>query len=247
MKQILAVIAICIMLLAGSAWAEQYIIPSDRAILQTMLRFGALDINTDVVIDDYAKLAECDLYTVFHENEFKWDKIRKGLRNKIRQEASTYPTNYMIKGFVSLDRYDFKNKIFLMSEGSSILNVNAFKIMVFNNSYCQKPLKVLPRDYLATIDTRINIPGFIMSEADAQAMLDRFNKANNKARQIVVKFNIQIIDVPLVRIDRSNVAAQYDPKTFVGLSPNIVLSAKLNSVEFYEEPEMKRRISIYIP
>jgi hypothetical protein len=230
------------------ARAAEYIVPSDLAMLQTMLRFGALDINNDVVIDDYAKIAECDLFAVFKKDDFKWNKIRAGLRNKIRNEAITYPVNYTVRGFLSLDRYDFKTKTFLIKQDVALLGVNSFRLMDMNPNYCVGHiLKILPTNYTATVDTRLDVPGFVMSESDAQAMLERFQKAGNAARQIVARFNITIIDMPTVKMQTNDVALWYNNVSFVGKDTRLVMTAKIDSIEFFEEAEMQRRIAVLRP
>ena len=241
----LSVLALC--LLPCMAHADEYIAPTPKALLQTMLRFGALDINNDVVIDDYAKIMECDLYSVFHENDFKWHKIRDGLRNKIRDEAITYPTYYTLQGYVSLDRYDFNNKMFKLKDSAQLMGVNSFAMAKSNALFCDAKLKIVPMDIHAVIESRINIPGFIMSEADASALLSRLLKDGNHARQILAKFNFRIVDVPKLRIDYGAIAAWYDKETFVGKMSDVNMAAKLDSVEFYEDEAMKRRLFVYKP
>lgn len=234
-------------LTATPVCADEYLVPTETTLLQTLLRFGALDINNDVFIDDYAKILECDLFSVFRDDDFKWNKIREGLRTKIRNESITYPSNYVVKGLISLDRYDFNNKTFKINPNSPLLGVNAFRLMSMNTKYCDAVVKAIPLEYTAAIEARINIPGFIMSESDAQALLDRLNSSGNRSRQIMAKFNIKIIGVSKVKIDTTDLAKWYDKISYVGKKRDIVMEAKLDSVEFFEEPEMKRRIFVYKP
>lgn len=227
--------------------ADEYIQPTETALMQTLLRFDALDLTNDIVIDDYAKTAECDLFSVFRDDDFKWNKIRDGLRNKIKSETVTYPTSYVVKGYIKLDRYDFDTKTFKIASDSPMLGINAFRLMDAFDRRCGKTIKVLPQIYVAVIENRVNIPGFIMSESDAQAMLNRLQKDGNGTRQILAKFNLRIIDVPKVKLDYSNVASWYEENVFVGKSNVVNMQAKLDSVEFFEDEAMKRRFFVYRP
>ncbi len=248
MRRILCLlICLCAFQPVTAQAADEYIQPTEIALLQTLLRFDALDLSNDIIIDDYAKTAECDLFSVFREDDFKWNKIREGLRSKIRSETVTYPTSYVVKGYVRLDRYDFDTKTFKLASDSPMLGINAFRLMDAYDRRCGKMVKVLPQIYVAVIENRVSIPGFIMSESDAQAMLSRLHKDGNGERQIMAKFNLRIIDVPKVRIDYTNVSNWYDENAFVGKSNVINMQAKLDSIEFYEDEAMKRRFFVYRP
>lgn len=229
------------------AVADDYVAPTETALVQTLLRFGALDINNDVIIDDYAKIVECDLYSTFKQDDFKWNKIREGLRNKIRSEAVTYPVNFHVKGYISLDRYDFNTRTFRISPTAPLIGVNAFRMMDSNGSYCGAIVKAIPTSYIASLEGRISIPGFIMSEGDAQSLLARLNRSGNMKRQIVAKSNLKITNIPKVSIDFANINAWYDTTSYVGKRRQLIMDAKLDSVEFFEDQEMRRRIFVYRP
>ncbi|MBP7252367.1 MAG: DUF4852 domain-containing protein [Alphaproteobacteria bacterium] len=243
----LFVFALCLMQASNTHAADEYLQATPSALVQTLLRFGALDINNDVIIDDYAKIVECDLFGVFREDDFKWNKIREGLRSKIRSEAVTYPSTYTIRGYVKLDRYDFDTRMFKINSDSPILGVNAFRLMDIPQKSCNENLKVVPMQYVAVIENRVNIPGFIMSESDAEALLGRLLKENNHSRQILAKFNLRVLDVPKVKIDFSLISSWYDKTRYVGKAQGINLSAKLDSIEFFEDEAMKRRLFVYRP
>lgn len=243
----LTMLALALMHSVAAQAADEYLKPTPVALIQTLLRFGALDINNDVIIDDYGKVVECDLFGVFREDDFKWNKIREGLRSKIRNEAVTYPSTYTIRGYVKLDRYDFDTRMFKLNADSPILGVNAFRLMDIPQKSCNENLKVVPMQYVAVIENRVNIPGFIMSESDAEALLGRLFKENNHTRQIIAKFNLRVVDVPKVKIDFSQISAWYDKTRFVGKSQSINLVAKLDSIEFFEDEAMKRRLFVYRP
>jgi hypothetical protein len=232
---------------SSQAIADDYVIPTETTLIQTLLRFGALDINNDVIIDDYAKIVECDLFSTFKQDDFKWNKIREGLRNKIRSEAVTYPANFYVKGYISLDRYDFNTRTFRISPSAPLIGVNAFRLMDSQGNQCNAFVKALPTSYVASLEGRISIPGFIMSEGDAQSLLARLNRSGNTTRQIVAKSHLKITGVPKVSIDFANINLWYDATTYVGKRRQIIMDAKLDSVEFYEDQEMRRRIFVYRP
>ncbi|MEJ0062826.1 MAG: DUF4852 domain-containing protein [Alphaproteobacteria bacterium] len=249
MKKILSVM---IMVLALSwplaASAGEFLEPTLPRMLQAMLRFGALDLDTDVVIDDYAKIAECDLYTTFGGDDFKWHKIRDGLRAKIKEELVTYPTNFYAKGLISLDRYDFNNKIFRLALGQGgIRGVNSFLLVEAPRTVCGTTIKMLPMNYEAVVDAQINIPGFVMDEADASALLARLTQNGNVDRQIMAKFNLRLVYIDRIPIDYSLADKWYDKTSRVSRISDLKIDAKLESVEFFEDKAMTKRIYVYKP
>lgn len=227
--------------------ADEFIAPTATNMLQTALRFGALDINNNIMIDDYAKIAECDLFKAFNNDEFKWQKIRAGLREKIKSEVITYPTSFFINGFVSLDRYDFDNKLFKLGGADRISSVNALPLTSMPGNVCGQSLKALPKRFVAVLDKQVHVPGFVMDEADANALLERMKQAGNPERQIMAKFNIRIMHIDRVRIDYSQVDVWNDTGTYIGKDAEMRLYARLDSLEFFEDKEMAKRIYIYRP
>ncbi len=233
---------------SNQANADDFVPPTDVGIIQTLLRFGSIDINNDVLIDDYAKIVECDLFSTFKHDDFKWNKIREGLRNKIRSEAVTYPVNFYVLGYISLDRYDFDSRTFRINRDAPLIGVNAFRLAELQGSYCKgNQIKALPLKYVASLEARISISGFIMSESDAQSLLLRLTKSGNNSRQILARSNIKITGVPKLSIDHRLIEHWYDKNTYVGKHKDAIFEAKLDSIEFFEDQEMRRRIFVYRP
>ncbi len=227
--------------------AEDFLKPTPKFLLQAALRFGALDINNDVVIDDYAKIAECDLYQAFGKNDFKWQKIRAGLRAKIKDEIVTYPSAFYVYGLVNLDRYDFDNKIFRLDNQGKFSAVNALNLGRIDAKTCDAMLKVIPVTYTAALDSQVRLPGFTMDEADADALLSRMEKDNNTARQIMAKFNVRVIYVQKAPINFALIDQWHDDSTYVGKVRNVRMEVRLDSIEFFEDKEMTKRIYVYQP
>ncbi|MGB4100853.1 MAG: DUF4852 domain-containing protein [Alphaproteobacteria bacterium] len=248
-------IALGILLLAGSPSlsAEEYIEPTPLALTQSMFRFGALDINNDLIIDDYAKIAECDLFTAFHNDDFRWQKIRAGLRTKIRNEVVTYPTSYYVVGKLYLDRYDFKNKTFKINNDQITTNphVSSFNSFTLHNavsSACNNnALKVLPMIYHAVLETQMRVPGFVMGESDANALLSRMNASGNTARKIYVKFNLSIVYADKVQIDYSKMDLWNNTMSWVGKTGSVRMYSRLESIEYFEDSERTKKIYVYNP
>lgn len=227
--------------------AEEFMKPTLLSLMQTMFRFGALDVNNDVVVDDYAKVAECDLYTAFHMDDFRWQKIRAGLRSKIRDEVVTYPTNYYVSGYMHLDRYDFENKLFKLSSDEVRSGFNSFTLGDSYDSICGSKLKILPPTYFAVLESQIHVPGFVMDEADADALLSRMNETGNVDRQVMARFNLRVVFIDKAPVDYSKMDDWYKGSVWVGKVRELHMNSRLESIEFFEDKSMTKRIYVYHP
>lgn len=248
MKKFLGVILVLSILVSPvCVRAEEFIKPTRLSLIQTMFRFGALDINNDLVVDDYARIAECDLYSAFHNDDFRWQKIRAGLRAKIRDEVVTYPTSYYVSGLVHLDRYDFDNKLFKLSVENRVSGVNSFLLGSSNDHPCDSTVKMLPRTYKAVLETQLNLPGFIMDESDANALLSRMNAVGNISRQVMARFNIRVVYIEKAPVDFGKIDEWYNTYSWVGKISDLLMDSRLDSVEFFEDANMTKRIYVFRP
>src|SRR5262249_19708156 len=118
-------ILLILVLCALPAQAEDYAKPSWPNIVRTLVRFKAININDDKLLNDYAMITECDLYKAFYADDFKWNKVLEAIRDSVRQKVATFPTAYQYTAELQLDRYDFKRKEFAFGEKTTLRNINA--------------------------------------------------------------------------------------------------------------------------
>jgi hypothetical protein len=78
----------------AAAPVDAYPMPTWASLLQTMIRFNALDMSEDMLLDEYAIVTQCDLYQAYYKNDFKWQEVRTALRKSIEQHKDEFPTQY---------------------------------------------------------------------------------------------------------------------------------------------------------
>lgn len=229
--------------------ADEYIKPSFENMVNTAIRFGALSIGDDLVIDDYAIISECEIYANYSKNDFKWQRIRELLRQKIRQDATNFPTAFAYEAELQLDKYDFKNKIFNFKEKATIKNVNAFVIFSTEGKVCaNQSTRLVPRAYRAVVDQPIYFTGIPLGEKDAEALLNRMFSSGNSDRIVHARFKLRIVYVsPLRRIPDEGRKNQ--PQLEQDGAPLSVLKmdAQLEGLEIYEDAEHTRLLYNYQP
>jgi len=72
----------------GAARAqEEYATPTWANLVRTLVRFGALDLTDQNLLDEYALVAECDMYREYYPNDFRWDAVRKIIRKSVQMGA----------------------------------------------------------------------------------------------------------------------------------------------------------------
>src|ERR1700733_2933880 len=69
---------------ASSQPADPQVHFTSANLMNTLMRFGALDPRDDKILDNYALVTQCDLYQNFYNNDFKWNKVRAAIRESIK-------------------------------------------------------------------------------------------------------------------------------------------------------------------
>ncbi|MDX2027833.1 MAG: DUF4852 domain-containing protein [Alphaproteobacteria bacterium] len=246
----LILLGLC-MLFAFSARAEEeYIKPNPTSLLQTLIRFDALDINDDYLLDNYAMIAECDLYKSFYGNDFKWNnEVRVALRNSIRKEKNNYPILYLAHTQLQLDRYDFNENLFRFTPETAIRSINLLLLYELQKPVCGKTAaQYIPLNYKAVLDEPVFVPGLPFEQKDAEMLLKLMKEDNNTARNIYTRFYIRIFKVKPLNVSVEGVEPRLSRRYAQAGTPgprNIHLLAHLQTIEFFEDPAMTKLVYTY--
>ncbi|MDD3287715.1 MAG: DUF4852 domain-containing protein [Alphaproteobacteria bacterium] len=240
---------------ASPARAEDFVAPTLENITNTIIRYGAININKDDVIDNYGILMECKIFEYFYNDDFKWQKARAALREKIRQDVATFPTSYAYDAELQLDRYDFKNKQYKFTEKTTIKNVNSFSLKFKGGIVCgNKRNNVLPEEFRIVLDRPIYVSGLPLGNKEAEAFLKRMKDSQNNDRIVYARFNLRVTYVaPLYPVEGGNQSEKKYAQKNKGETSGSKdvsdytarLDARLDSVNFYEDKERTRLIYSY--
>ena len=144
------------------ACAEEFVAPTLPSIVKTLIRFRALDIEKDSVIDIYGQTSECAVYHKYFKDEFAWQRARAALRDSVRQKIAAFPVGYRYDTKLKLDRYDFQNNFYPLS-GDNV-RVNVFTISAHGEDVClEKGQMAIPEDYRFVLDKPVQLQGLPLS------------------------------------------------------------------------------------
>lgn len=250
MKRFAALVFAALVFFAGTARADEYAKPSLDNFAKTLVRFGAIDIKDDALLDEYAMVTDCGLVKYFFTDDFKWNHVRAAIRESIRMNIGTFPTVFSYVTKLQLDRYDFQERLFRFTEKTTIHNVNSLSFEKENNSTYScgsHTVKYIPISYRAVFDVPFTIPGLPMSEDDAKALLKRLKNANNLDRIIYVRFNLRVAYIEPLHKALASEQAGYWQSGMSGGNRVMRLDTRLDSVEFYEDENMTKMVYSYTP
>jgi hypothetical protein len=237
------------------SWAPRFAQADDYAqatwpnLLHTMIRFNALDISDTTLLDEYGIVTECDLYKVFYADDFKWQKVRQAMQQSIKMHVASFPTGYRYDQKMQLDRYDFATKLFRFAKKSTINNVNSFTLYAVNGTSCgSTDITIIPRTFKAMLQTPLTLEGIPMGEGDAKALLARMDQAQNDIRLIYARFNLRIVYIePFQKVlvsPRDTTSYTYKQQN-EAMPEYVRFDTRLDSIDFFEDPEMTKLIYQY--
>ena len=240
-------VLIALSFFAGNVRAEEYTKPTWADLTRTLVRFSALKLTDQNIIDEYSIVTECDLYQAFFHDDFKWKSVREAVLLSVRNNVATFPLNYRYDASVQIDRYDFDKKIFLFTKKSIIHNVNTFTLYSVMGTGCGVAnVKSLPRAFRAVLPTPVTIDGLPLSETDGRALLKQMDENGNPSRIVYARFNIRITRIePLIKI--ANNTGTHFGQAGVSSDSAVTMGARMDSVDFYADEERTHLIYHYEP
>lgn len=230
-------------LFAFPALAEDYAKPTWPNLLQTLVRFNAINIDDDNVLDEYGAVTECDLYKADYRDDFKWNKVRTALRDDIRQKITTFPTSYSYRAELQLDRYDFQEKLFRLTAKTTLQNINALSIYKVVGNPCEGvSIKLLPSAFRVVLDMPLFFEGIPLGQKDAEALLQQMKDDKNSDRIVSAIFNMRIVYIEPMHMAKGSDASSIYVQGSGSDDRSVRLDARLDSVEFYEDAALTKLI-----
>lgn len=241
-------------LTTGAARAEEYVKPSLDTAVKAMVRFGAIDLADNKVLDTFARVIACDLYSEHFKDEFRWEQIRPIIREHVRLEIPKYPTKFRYETVLKLGRYDFNKKLYPFVEDSQRRNINLFPFKIEKEDVCGSRLEAIPEAYSLVLDKGVDIVGIPLEEKDAKELIRRMEADQNSTHLVFIRFNIRVMFIASLGISQpeaenpnvlSIVTAQVTQKDIQ--AKGMVFDAKLESVEYFEDDKFTKLIYKYRP
>lgn len=219
-------------------------------LARTLVRFSAYNLADPALMDEYAVVTECELYQAMYSDDFKWNKVRKAIRDSVRLNIATFPVSYRFDLPVQLERYDFNAKAFRFIAGTKLNNVNTFTIFSQQSACDRTPLKVLSHTFRVVLASPVFLENLPMPEKEAANLLKQMEVDGNGDRIIHAAFNLRIVYIdPLRKVTQGvmeDMTTEYHQSDLKD-TRTIRLDARLDSIDFYEDKERLHLIYHYEP
>lgn len=226
------------------ASATEYTEPTLPNLVRTLVRFHAVNFDHTELLDDYAMIVKCDTYKTSYGNDFKWNEVRQSVRKDGEANAASYPIRYRFDTELHLDRYDFAEKLFRFTKESSLVGINALPLLNEYQFRCgEKRLTNLPYIFRAVLPAPLTVEGLSLGESLAPVLLSRMDDAKNRERSIFARFNLTVTYIEPIRKQEAREKPVFEQVKGTG-STAVRLDARLDSIEFYEDPAMTSLIYI---
>ncbi len=234
---------------AVPAHADIYAQPTWGNLIKTLVRYGALDLTDNKILDEYAIVTDCDIYKAFSANDFRWNQIRDQMRDSVKINLTKFPASYVYEDKLALDHYDFDQQMYRFSDKNPLQKVNAFFLYRSNGLTCgDMRINYLPKAFRAILDESVSLPGLPLTQKSADALLRRMDANNNAARMIFVRFNLHINYIGKVdkNADTMTVDKSYVQAGAAHDAP-VVLNAQVDTIDFFEDEHYHKLLYSYQP
>jgi hypothetical protein len=214
-----------------------YVTATQKSIADLTWRYNFHDMNSNAIIDEYIMLKNCGLYDAYINEDFEWQRIRKGLRNKLKKESASFPDRFEINALIPIGRYDFDLGAFHIQEDAKLDNAGAI-ILPFDEKLDQKcATKIVgsdlfPRFVKFIADNRFSMTHIPVARDKAQSLIATIRKYRYEGyenqRVLPVRFRIKV-----------NSIEDYRKKV---IASELILRGQLDEIVFFQDPNMTQEI-----
>lgn len=214
--------------------SEGYATPTFRELYTTIAMFGGIDINDKDIINEYARMTDCEEYTKFFKNDYEW-KIRYDvLAKRLKNKEEPYRVLYEIVDVIKLGRYDFDEGFFPL-EGSgavsNIGNVQLFDSRMFQD-YCgsKEKVRIFPPRVNVLLANPLSINKIKIKKDYMKEMSDLIAKYNlTDTRRLYQRVRIKITDAVGYGYSNGNIFSSE-------------LEGKVMGVDFFFDRELTKKV-----
>lgn len=169
-----------------------------RASLQTLsrsyIKLTGVDLSDDHLIDDFALINYCNIYQQYFSDEFSWRQAREAFRRVIQRELESYPENLYLLGSISIGRYDFDKKAFLLPGDSKFERTGQFRFYDRNFSCGRAGVSQLPLYYNFVLTNPVTLDRIQIPEDKAFSITRIMDQEQNVDRKVYVSYFLRVID-----------------------------------------------------
>lgn len=161
---------------------------------QSFIKLTGVDLSDDRLIDDFAVINHCSIYRQYFKDEFSWRQAREAFRRVIQRELESYPENIYVLGGMSLGRYDFERKAFMLPDENKFDRTGQFRFSDRSFSCQGADIKQLPMAYTFRLTNPITLDRIELPEEKAFAITRLMEQERNNTRKVYLTFFMRIKD-----------------------------------------------------
>jgi len=257
--RILSIFIIFVFFAPSNANAKYYAKPTMTNIIKTMMRYGAINIYDDDIIDAYERTSDCPTYAKNYADDFKWEEVRNKVRKDIIENVQFFPVAFKYETTMVLDRYDFKNKIYPFYFTGGRKRTNTFIVNASNKDGCEAMRKeIIPLKYKFVLRNTIKLDGLHLTQKQGKDLFERMELSGNKGHMVYPRFNMRVKYIATL-VSKSDLSKAVEAAKFV--SNNVMqisimqsrdageatIDTELDSIEYYEDEGRTKLIYTYRP
>lgn len=229
------------------AQGQEYSNPTRSDFIRSMIRFGALDLSDENIIDDYALITECEIYRHFFKDEFKWNGVRQAIRKSVQLNIATFPVAFRYDNSAWLGRYDFNARLLRFSNRSVVDGVGTITFQPPIDTCVPDQVNYLPHIFHARLSSPLYIEGIPMNDVEAKNLVKRINDISGTERLVYMRYNLRVISIkPLAKVEIKKEMVRYSQFERQGAG-EVDFNVHIDSIEIYEDPEKTKVITIIKP
>ncbi len=218
----------------GPANTQTFNVPTMEGFARAFVKLSGVDMTDDQLIDDFASINYCKIFSAYYPNEFAWNQARKAIRKIVERDLETYPETFVLTGTISLGRYDFSSYAFILRNDDRFTNTGLFDLRFNLPQECAllRRLAVIPGNYVVRLVNPVMLDRIPAAVYLAKQIVQTMDRNENYRRTVYVSFYIRANDFSVT--DRQ-----------IGLTANV--RATLLALRFYADAGRNMLIYDYRP
>jgi len=180
----------------GPANIQTFQQPSLQALARSYIKLSGVDMGEDKLIDDFAAISHCPLFSRYFRNEFVWRQAREAVRKSIERDLETFPEYFLINGTIEIGRYDFVKHAFDLPEAARMERTGRFELNALKppDLCLMDHIDKMPRSFTFRLTNPVTMENIPVAESLAIQVTREMDRRENYSRRLYVSFYFRVND-----------------------------------------------------
>ena len=164
-------------------------------------RFGLPDINSELDVDIFFQINECDIFKKYHGNEFEWIPLRNTLKDFLEGNSQNFSRHLFFDLPIEVGIYNVEKGTFTVeSKNFNSASRDFFPHPAYLNwtkNFCDKKLgsdsrKSYPREAIFRFIRPLSIPNIAVEEQAAKYLVNNWKETKAEKRYLAIRMFISV-------------------------------------------------------